>query len=346
MKISGKNIPLAFLVAVIMLSAALNSASAANPKAKPQTKKNLRVLYWNIQNGMWAGQGDNYDKFVEWIKKHDPDVCIFCEASTIYETGTDHEIPLEERYLPAHWPELAARYNHSYTQLGPRRKSSSAKYGIWNYPQVITSKYPIDSLYSSVGEQPDSVVVGGTLWAQIRPEGAGKPINIVTLHLKTGKHGYGVPNEKKAESAAKYEGELHRIKELTYIMNHTVRTSPNPDEEYWIMAGDYNSYCRKDNFKYKWNDSSLGFMTHDFMASKSPYFDVVVESFPGMFMPSHGINERIDYFYVTKALLNACSEVQAEVDMYTKRVHSGVNKFYIPSDHYPIIVDFKLSKIK
>lgn len=329
--------------AVMLICGSTVPASAAK---KEQPKKTLRVLYWNIQNGMWAGQGDNYDKFVEWINKHDPDVCIFCEASTIYETGTDHEIPLEERYLPAHWPELAARYNHSYTQLGPRRKSSSARYGVWNYPQVITSKFPIDSIYSSVGVKPDSVVVGGTMWAQIHLDGVEKPINIVTLHLKTGKHGYNVPSEKKAESAAKYEGELHRIKELTYIMNHTVLTSPNHDQEYWIMAGDYNSYSRKDNFKYKWNDSSLGFLTHDFMASKSPYFDVVVESFPGMFMPSHGINERIDYFYVTKALLNACSEVKAEVDMYTKRVSSGVNKFYIPSDHYPIIVDFKISKLK
>ena len=33
----------------------------------------LRVLYWNIQNGMWADQGNNYDNFVEWVKRYDPD---------------------------------------------------------------------------------------------------------------------------------------------------------------------------------------------------------------------------------------------------------------------------------
>ena len=49
----------------------------------------LRVLYWNIQNGMWAEQGDNYDNFVEWGKRYDPAVCVWCEAQTIYENGTD-----------------------------------------------------------------------------------------------------------------------------------------------------------------------------------------------------------------------------------------------------------------
>ena len=49
----------------------------------------LRVLYWNIQNGMWADQGNNYDNFVEWVKRYDPDVCVWCEAQTIYEDGTN-----------------------------------------------------------------------------------------------------------------------------------------------------------------------------------------------------------------------------------------------------------------
>ena len=30
---------------------------------------NLRVLYWNIQNGMWSDQANNYNNFVAWVKK-------------------------------------------------------------------------------------------------------------------------------------------------------------------------------------------------------------------------------------------------------------------------------------
>lgn len=35
--------------------------------------KTLRLLMWNIQNGMWDGQNDNYDRFVEFVKSNDPD---------------------------------------------------------------------------------------------------------------------------------------------------------------------------------------------------------------------------------------------------------------------------------
>ena len=35
-------------------------------------QKPLRLLYWNIQNGMWCGQDDNYEKFTTWVKQQDP----------------------------------------------------------------------------------------------------------------------------------------------------------------------------------------------------------------------------------------------------------------------------------
>ena len=48
----------------------------------------VSLLYWNIQNGMWDGQGDNYDRFVAWVKAQDPDICVWCEAASLYYTGT------------------------------------------------------------------------------------------------------------------------------------------------------------------------------------------------------------------------------------------------------------------
>ncbi len=70
----------------------------------------LRVLYWNIANGMWADQGNNFNNFVAWVKKYDPDVCVWCEAATIY------------------------------TSLG------GVIGGSWAYPQVVTSKYPLSTI--------------------------------------------------------------------------------------------------------------------------------------------------------------------------------------------------------
>ena len=46
---------------VIMVLAAFLSLVAADARGK-----DLKVLYWNIQNGMWAGQEDDYDAFVKW----------------------------------------------------------------------------------------------------------------------------------------------------------------------------------------------------------------------------------------------------------------------------------------
>lgn len=332
-------------IALILILFLPVSAYAKKDK-KPQEKKTLRVLYWNIQNGMWAGQEENYKTFVEWIKSKDPDICIFCEAGSIYYNGTNKHMPNEERYLPAHWGEFCARWGHQYHFVTPRRVSKSTPFGLSNYPDAVTSKYPIDSIAIIRGSKPDSVVVNPAGWVQIHIEGVEMPLNIVALHLKHGKFGYGVPHDQRAASAERYEGEQHRIKELTCILNGTVRKSKDPDKELWIMAGDFNSYSRKDNFKYKWNNASLGFQTQDYMIFKSPFFDLVAECYPDIFMPSCG-NLRIDYMYVSKPMLKACSDVYAEVkDKYLKREHSGVSTFYIPSDHYPIIADFKISKMK
>jgi endonuclease/exonuclease/phosphatase family metal-dependent hydrolase len=111
------------------------------------------------------------------------------------------------------------------------------------------------------------------------------------------------------------------------------------------MAGDFNSYSGKDNYIYKWNDVDKAFQTQDYMTLQSPFFDLLREYCPDTFMPTCG-NLRIDYMYVSKPVLKACTGVISQPDTYTRREHSGVDKFYIPSDHYPIIAEFEISKLK
>lgn len=330
------------LALILLLAVPMSTADSASKKPE---KKFLRVLYWNIQNGMWCGQPDNYQKFVDWIISKDPDICVFCEAGQIYYDGTAEHMPNEERYLPEHWGELCARWGHDYHIVTPRRKSTSTPFGLSNYPDAITARWPIDTIAFALGHKPDSVVVNPTGWYQLHVPGVEKPLNIIPVHLKHGKFGYGVPSDQRKASAERYEGEFHRVKELTYILDHTVRKSQNPDKELWIMAGDYNSYSRKDNWKYKWNNASLGFTTQDYMIFHSPFFDLAAECYPDDFMATCG-HLRIDYMYVSRPMLNACSDIEMQPDNYTKREHSGVSTFYIPSDHYPIIADFKLSKMK
>ena len=299
-----------------------------------KSEKKLRLLYWNIQMGMWDGQGDNYERFVDWVKSKDPDICVWCEGGSLVKTDSDQTIPKSERYLPGAWPELARRYGHEYVFVGGFRDP---------FPQVITSKYPIDSMGRFIGSEPDSVVVHGAGWAKVNYDG--KEINVVSLHLQPYAYWRFLPPEKKEESRKNYGGEKYRQMEMKWILDHTLRTREHPDKELWIMAGDYNSYSRNDNYKYKWNNASLGFQAQDYMIFHSPFYDLYDRCYPDDFLPTCG-SLRIDYMYVSKPMLNACIDINQKTDSYTERVYSGVSSFYIPSDHYPIIADFKISKLQ
>ena len=152
-------------ILLLLVAAVALTGCPSHPSLKEETP--FRLLFWNIQNGMWSDQGNNYDNFVQWVSDQDPDVCVWCEARSIYYTGTRDKMPVEEKYLVDNWPELALRYGHKYVYVGGMRD---------NYPQVITSKTPIHGKAKIVGEEPDSVVSHGAVWAQVSVEG--KTLNL------------------------------------------------------------------------------------------------------------------------------------------------------------------------
>jgi hypothetical protein len=96
---------------------------------------------------MWSDQGNNYDNFVRWVKQYDPDVCIWCESRSNYQTGKKTAMPEDQVYLPDGWGELAARYGHSYWGKGGHRD---------RFPQVITSKYPVETVQKIIGNEAKS----------------------------------------------------------------------------------------------------------------------------------------------------------------------------------------------
>lgn len=167
------------------------AALPAKEKQKGE-KQNLRVLYWNTQNGVWSGQGDNYDTFVKWVSEKDPDVCVWAEAASVFKTDSQETIKDPKgKYLPDGWGELAQRYGHNYVWKSGQRD---------NYPQVITSKYPIENVLQSVGNQKDTVVMHGFGHAKIEVEG--RTINIVTVHLYP--FSYLTANMKEPAELKKY----------------------------------------------------------------------------------------------------------------------------------------------
>lgn len=292
---------------------------------------NMRLLYWNIQNGMWSDQEAGYDNFVEWVGQYDPDVCVWCEAQSIYKTGTADKMDAADRYLVENWGALAARYGHKYTYVGGHRD---------NYPQVITSKYPIENMERIVGAEPDSVVSHGAGWARI--EKNGKRVNIVTLH--TWPQAYAYRAEDREASRAEHGGDKYRRMEIEYICNHTIGAVPGSDEELWMMMGDFNSRSRRDNAVYNYPEDDTRFLVHDYVAEHTPYVDVIAEKHPGRFWTTTHGKSRIDFVYCTRSLYDRIVGAEVIADGFTEPVRDAkqLSNFWHPSDHRPILVDLDM----
>ena len=157
-----------------------------------------------------------------------------------------------------------------------------------------------------------------------------------------------IRSAERTASANAGHGNAYRRMEVQYIVDHTSAKAANPAQEYWIMCGDFNSYSHLDNWHYKWGDGATVWSVTKFIEAACPYYyDIVAEHFPGIFCRSTMGNSRIDFMYVSKALLKASKAVDPNTDWFTKQSYSDVNKhFKIPSDHRPIMADFNIAKMK
>lgn len=297
--------------------------------------KELKLLYWNIQNGMWSDQGHGYDNFVAFVKEIDPDICVWCEAESRYVTDTCAKMKVpEDQYLPWNWDILAARYGHAHTLICGKRDT---------FPQVITSKYPLEIVRRITGNGDDIIVVHGAGWARVDLGKAGE-INIVTLHTWPQRYAYRA-EDQKADAAAQ-GGDVFRAREIQYICEQSIATVPGAEKQYWLMTGDFNAISSVDNYHYGKDPADKAFGVHDYIRNNTPYIDVIEKQFPGEFKKSTVSGRRIDMMYLTPALYDkvvsatplyegfaACSR-----DPRGKAIHN----FCHPSDHFPLLLTLKL----
>jgi len=297
--------------------------------------KELKVLYWNIQNGMWSDQADNYDHFVDYVKGMDPDICIWAEAESRYlsDTAIKMQMP-EDQYLPWNWDALAARYGHQYVLVCGKRDT---------FPQVITSKYPLKIVKRITGNGDDIIVVHGAGWAKV-DLGKGKELNIVTVHTWPQKYAYRA-EDQKADAAAQ-GGDVFRAKEIRYICEQTINTVPGAEKQLWLMTGDFNAISSVDNFHYKKDLSDKAFLVHDYVRNNTPYVDVIEKMYPGEFKKSTLSGRRIDMMYLSPALYEKLDSAVPLYDGFaaSRRDPRGkeIHNFCHPSDHYPIQITLKL----
>lgn len=294
--------------------------------------KELKVLYWNIQNGMWSDQGNDYVNFVSFVKSIDPDICIWCEAESRYITGSDKKMQMpESQYLPWNWDILASRYGHKYTLICGKRDT---------FPQVITSKYPLKIVKRINGNGEDIIVVHGAGWA-VAELGKGRELNLVTLHTYPFKYAYGAKDQ--AASAAAQGGDYFRATEMKYICEQSILTRANVSKELWLMAGDFNAISSADNYHYKKDLSDPAFLVHDYIRDNTPYIDLLEQMHKGTFCKSTQSGRRIDMVYVNKALKDKVISAEYLYEGFpSSERDSSFRQFCHPSDHFPVLVKFKL----
>lgn len=298
-------------------------------------RSTLRVLYWNIQNGMWTDQPNGYKNFIAWVKKYDPDVCVWCEAASIYKDHSGQKAPAEEKYLPAGWPELAGKYGHAYTAIGGHRD---------NYPQVITSKYPIETLLKITDtDQPGRPVSHGAAVQQV--EVNGKKINFITLHTWPQQWCYTAAPDERKESRAKFEGDKYREFEMKYIVDHTVNAPEFSSQTEWLMMGDFNSPSMLDEWHNRMLEKTpTKYLCQNVIRDNTSLVDIIGNYYKGYFMSSTAGGSRIDNMYASPSMYSKVRNAMILIDSYTTlRADSTYpSGFYHPSDHRPILVDFEL----
>ncbi len=310
--------------------------------SKDEERGDLRVLYWNIQNGMWSDQGNNYDNFVAWVKKYDPDICVWCEAGSIWKTNSDQALDAEDCYLPNKgsstdtnegWKELARRYGHPYARLGGHRD---------NYPQEITSRYPITTLMKITDTSNNGKPIShGAALQEVNVEG--RKLHFITMHTWPQDHRYGVSAEEKEASAAAREGDYYREYEMDYVLKKTYLSKAFRTLGNWLLLGDLNSISIADNFYYNMPADTSLFRCQN-VVRNTDLVDIVEYTYPKWFMTSTKSGARIDFIYVSPDLAPYIKKVYVLKDKWAEIAPDVSTPFCNPSDHRPIMVDFDFDK--
>ena len=277
---------------------------------------NFKLLSWNIQDGMWCDQFDDYVNFVAYINEINPDIFCIQEAATHWDIdgkNLSHYL----RYLPypdqknveskwdnpSGWVALAKRWGHEYVVMGPYKD---------NYPVVITSKYPIEIIERLRGDE-NTTVSHGALYAKVHFTDD-ISVNLVNLHLQP----------DNVANASNF-----RMNEINFYLSKTINSKEHYRDEHWLMMGDFNSNVGKNV---------------DVEVRKNSYYDLWAE------MNSYS-KSYIDFIYGTESMRKSLKSIDflygfAHMDkiMYSPNGvainnGSGVWKY---SDHYPILAEFSL----
>lgn len=265
--------------------------------------KRLRVITYNILEGMKLDTSVGKPNFVNWLKEMDPDVLAMQEV-----TG----------FTQASLEKLAQSYGHPYAVLLIEGEK---------YPVALTSKYPIVNV-QKVSDNMDR----GFIMARI------KDVNVVCLHFTPFDYR---KRAQEVDLLLAYIN-AQPVKQRWMIMGDFNTVSPADSAVYrdGRMVANYEAYEKKYPPIQKLFNGKLDYTViekiiangfTDALKTTTPEFVKTVH--PKRFEPkTHpDVPSRIDFIFVSKDLVKKIAASRVLVDDFTDNY----------SDHYPVLMDLK-----
>lgn len=272
----------------------------------------LRVITYNILNGMANDSSNGRKNFFEWVKRQNPDVLALQEVNNVSESTLKS------------WAE---KWGHSYVVINIKPDDS--------YPVAITSRYPITVRKKFDSSEPCS---HGCIFATV------KGVNFVVLHLWAMSYPPGSNAdgsvvgdfEKDRNNDLDHDGDVdgddYRLHEVQLYMGKSIKTYT--DEKYWLMMGDFNSSSPDDR---QYLSRIQSYAVHEYILGNS-YIDLIRTMHPGVFCRSFGmfskgeVGGRYDFIYGTEPMNREIVSAGYIYDDFTE----------VGSDHYPAYLDFRI----
>lgn len=263
----------------------------------------LRIMTYNIYEGMKMDTATGKPVFAAWIKKMDPDILALQEC-----TG----------FTQASLEKLAEQYGHRYAVLLIEGEK---------FPVAITSKYPILNV-QKVSDNMDRGFISATI----------KGCHVISLHLTPFDYR---KRAQEVDLLLAHINALAN-KKNRIVMGDFNTLSPADSAHYsdGRMVGNYQAYEKKYPPILKLVDGKIDYSVIqkvlnaglvDALKLISPGFVKTVH--PKRFEPKTGtdVSSRIDFIFVSKDLVKKIGNVKVLTDDFTDNY----------SDHYPVLMELK-----
>ena len=280
----------------------------------------------------------------------------------------------QEPYLPDNWDKVAARYGHPYVYLAVDQDNSpqviTSKHPINNVKRIPGGNDTIvghgagwvqiemdGKTYNIVcmHAMPFAMGAGGMGgFGGGRPQGGSRPQGGAGASGGSRPQGGAAPQGGGRPQGGMGSGrgmgfggpgggggsDEFRKKEVQYVCNQTILTREHPEQELWLMMGDFNSISSLDNDHYKLSADSSIYCVHDYIRNQTPYIDVIANKHPGEFIQSSQNGRRIDFIYATEPVIKQIKSAEILNSGYTEQHREQGAQYWVPSDHRPILIEF------